>query len=94
MGPGRNGRRLRSTPSESGASSNRSRGGESYAEVAARMRDLLGEVARRWAGKRVLIIGHRATWYSLERLVNGRDLREVISGPWAWQPGWTYHLRL
>ncbi len=67
-------------------------GGESYAQVAARTRDLLSEVVREWAGKRVLIVGHRATWYSLEHLVNGRDLRDVISGPWSWQPGWTYRL--
>ncbi len=67
-------------------------GGESYAQVAARTRDLLDEVARDWAGQRVLIVGHRATWYSLEHVINGRDLREVISGPWSWQPGWIYRV--
>ncbi len=67
-------------------------GGESYAEVAARTRDLLREVERFWAGKRVLIVGHRATWYILEHVINGRDLRDVISGSWSWQPGWTYRL--
>lgn len=67
-------------------------GGESYAAVAARTRELLGEVAKAWAGRQVLIVGHRATWYGLEHVLNGRDLRDVISGPWSWQPGWTYCL--
>jgi broad specificity phosphatase PhoE len=66
--------------------------GESYVQVAARMRDLLSEVARDCAGRRVLIIGHRATWYSLEHVINGRDLRDVIAGSWKWQPGWSYRL--
>lgn len=66
--------------------------GESYAQVVARMRDLLNEVERDWSGKRVLMIGHRATWYSLEHLISGRDLRDVVSGPWSWQPGGTYRL--
>lgn len=67
-------------------------GGESYAQVAARTRGLLDEVARDLAGKRVLVIGHRATWYSLEHVINGRDLRDVIIAPWKWQPGWIYRL--
>ena len=66
--------------------------GESYAQVVARTRDFLSEVQRDWAGRRVLIIGHRATWYSLEHLLNGRCLQDIISGPWSWQPGWAYRL--
>lgn len=67
-------------------------GGESYAQVAARTCDLLSEAVRDWAGRRVLIVGHRATWYNLEHVINGRDLRDVIMAPWEWQPGWTYRL--
>ncbi len=66
--------------------------GESYAQVAARTRELLNDVLRDWTDKRLMIIGHRATWYSLEHLVNGRDLREAVSASWRWQPGWVYSL--
>src|SRR5258708_28001641 len=53
---------------------------ESYAQVAGRTRDLLGEVVREWAGKRVLIVGHRATWDSLGE----RDQRPGSSRGHIW----------
>jgi alpha-ribazole phosphatase/probable phosphoglycerate mutase len=40
----------------------------------------------------VLIIGHRATFYALEHLLNGVPLPEAVASPWAWQPGWTFDL--
>jgi hypothetical protein len=40
----------------------------------------------------ILLIAHRAPWYALEHLLCERDLREVISCPWRWQPGWEYEL--
>lgn len=67
-------------------------GGESYTQAAARTRDVLGDVRRDYDGQRVLIIGHRATFYSLEHLVKGVRLEETVSAPWRWQPGWIYVL--
>lgn len=66
--------------------------GESYGQVVERVRDLLSEVVTRYRGQYVLLIGHRATWYSLEHLLAGVPLLEAIEMPWTWQPGWTYHL--
>jgi broad specificity phosphatase PhoE len=67
-------------------------GGESYNQVVVRVRDLLSDVIARYRGKRVLLIGHRATWYSLEHLLAGLPLLEAIETPWTWQPGWTYQI--
>lgn len=66
--------------------------GESYIQVVERVRDLLSDIAARYRGRRVLLIGHRATWYSLEHLLANVPLLETIEMPWAWQPGWTYQL--
>ena len=66
--------------------------GESYNQVVERVRDLLSDIVARFRGQRLLLIGHRATWYSLEHLLAGVPLQESIEMPWAWQPGWTYQL--
>jgi 2,3-bisphosphoglycerate-dependent phosphoglycerate mutase len=41
-------------------------------------------------GGTILVVGHRATFYALEHLLNGVPLVRAISSPWTWQPGWTY----
>lgn len=65
-------------------------GGESFRAVVYRVESFLEEV--RPIGGPILIIGHRAPWYALEHLVKGRALRQVVSAPWTWQPGWEYEL--
>jgi len=64
--------------------------GESYEDTSRRMGEFLDELKRDYAGKTVMIIGHRATQYGLEEHLLGRRLDEVVSEPWKWQPGWTY----
>jgi 2,3-bisphosphoglycerate-dependent phosphoglycerate mutase len=64
--------------------------GESYTDATRRVQDFLAETISAHAGQRILVIGHRATYYALEHLLNGRALREVIAAEWRWQPGWTY----
>jgi broad specificity phosphatase PhoE len=68
-------------------------GGESYEQAAQRMCSFLRDLLRFYDGKTVLIIGHRATQYGLEHWINGIPLKEAITTPWAWQPGWTYELK-
>lgn len=65
-------------------------GGESYADVTRRVASFLDEAWRAHAGETLLLVGHRATYFALEHLLNGRPLREVIAVPWQWQPGWVY----
>ena len=64
--------------------------GENYEQASERMRSFLQELLRDYDGKRVMIVGHRATQYGLEHWIKGRSLKEVISAPWKWQPGWSY----
>jgi broad specificity phosphatase PhoE len=66
--------------------------GESYQQVVDRMSEWLSEVRRDYNADSVLVIGHRATVYSLEHLVNQVSLHDAVTLPWKWQPGWTYHL--
>ena len=66
--------------------------GESYSQVVERVSEWLGEVKVQFEARTVLIIGHRATFFALEHLVNRVTLREAVESPWIWQPGWTYDL--
>lgn len=68
--------------------------GESYEQCAARMREFLQDLLKKYDGKKVMIIGHRATQYGLEHWIKGAPLEETITAPWKWQPGWTYRLAL
>jgi alpha-ribazole phosphatase/probable phosphoglycerate mutase len=60
--------------------------GESLRDVADRVRGFLGDVARRWDGKRLVIIGHGATRLALEHLLGGMSLEEAASTPFTWEP--------
>lgn len=67
--------------------------GESYSQAMERVRALLVELVDGYAGQIVLIVGHRATFYSLEHLLGGLQLLPAIEAPWIWQPGWTYQVK-
>lgn len=64
--------------------------GESYEQTAKRMREFLEDLLNKYDGKKVMIVGHRATQYGLERWIRGVPLEVVVPYPWKWQPGWTY----
>lgn len=66
--------------------------GESYQQVVGRVSAWLGEVAAKFPGRTVLVVGHRATFYALEHLVRNVPLDQAVTSPWHWQPGWTYRL--
>jgi broad specificity phosphatase PhoE len=67
-------------------------GGESYRDVVERVRSFLGDLSPRYDGARLLLVSHAAPRWALEHLLNGRDLRELISEPFEWQEGWSYRL--
>jgi broad specificity phosphatase PhoE len=67
--------------------------GESYQQVVSRVSGWLSESTRHIGAGTVLIIGHRATFYALEHLLNGVTLQDAVTSPWEWQPGWTYQLQ-
>ena len=66
--------------------------GESYNQTSQRMKSFLEDLLKDYDGKKVMIIGHRATQYGLERWINGLPLTQIIPAPWKWQPGWEYTL--
>ena len=66
--------------------------GESYEQTSERMKEFLSELKKNYNGKKVMIIGHRATQYGLEHWINGADLKTLVTTPFNWQPGWIYQL--
>ncbi len=66
--------------------------GESYEQTTARMKDFLSFLLKNYDGKRVMIIGHRATQYGLDHLINGVSLKKLTASHFKWQPGWRYEL--
>ena len=66
--------------------------GESYEQTLERMKDFLDDLKKKYEGKRVMIIGHRATQYGLEYWINGKSLEELIITLFKWQPGWIYKI--
>jgi broad specificity phosphatase PhoE len=66
--------------------------GESYEQTGERMKNFLVDLLKNYDGKKVMIIGHRATQYGLERWIKNISTKEVVTAPWKWQPGWTYVL--
>ncbi len=66
--------------------------GESYQHTTERMHNFLKDLAKNYDGKKVMIIGHRATQYGLEYWINKVPLEVIIPAQWKWQPGWKYVL--
>jgi broad specificity phosphatase PhoE len=66
--------------------------GESYRQAVERVRDFLDELARARDGERVLLIGHSATRWALDHLVDGEPLEELVAAPFDWREGWEYRL--
>lgn len=64
--------------------------GESYTQTTARMRSFLEDLIKNYQGKRVMVIGHRATQYGIEHVVNGVPLETLVITKFKWQPGWEY----
>jgi hypothetical protein len=40
----------------------------------------------------VLLIGHTATRFALQHLLEDTPLERIVDAPFAWQPGWQYRL--
>ncbi|WP_250006501.1 histidine phosphatase family protein [Actinoplanes sp. M2I2] len=67
--------------------------GESHSEAIARVARFLTDLPTRWAGRRVMLIGHLATYRGLEHVVNGRPVSDIVADDFEWQPeGWEYRL--
>ena len=67
-------------------------GGESYREAVARVASVLDDVGSAHAGGRLLLVGHTATRWALDHLIDGRPLEQVVTAPFDWREGWEYDL--
>jgi 2,3-bisphosphoglycerate-dependent phosphoglycerate mutase len=67
-------------------------GGESWRQAVARVGWFLDNLARRWDGQRVLVIGHVATRWRLDHWLSGIALEDLADADFAWQEGWEYQL--
>ena len=68
-------------------------GGESLRQAVLRVTGLLTDLPTRWAGQRVLIIGHMATYRALEQMANNATLEELVATTFIWrEDGWEYVL--
>jgi broad specificity phosphatase PhoE len=68
-------------------------GGESWDGAVRRVASFLRELRRERDGQRVLLVGHVATRWALDREVAQVTLEELAAAPFAWRPGWEYLLR-
>jgi broad specificity phosphatase PhoE len=67
-------------------------GGESWQQAIDRVHGFLLDLPSRWAGERVLVIGHVATRWALDHFVDGVPLSELAAAEFRWQEGWRYQL--
>ena len=67
-------------------------GGESYREVVGRLRGFLDDLSPGLEGQRIVVIGHSATRWSLDHLLFGVALEELVAAPFDWREGWLYDL--
>ncbi|WP_328473680.1 histidine phosphatase family protein [Actinoplanes sp. NBC_00393] len=69
-------------------------GGESHTEAISRVTRFLADLPTRWAGQRVMVIGHRATYRALEQATTGRTVHDLVAADFLWKAeGWEYRLR-
>jgi broad specificity phosphatase PhoE len=67
-------------------------GGQSYQQVVAQVSDFLQDLSAGWDGRTVVVIGHSATKWALDCLLDGATLEELVDAPFGWQEGWHYQL--
>jgi broad specificity phosphatase PhoE len=65
-------------------------GGESYRDVVVRVWSFLADATRWHDGERIVVVGHSATRWSLQHLLQGVPLEDLVAAPFDWQEGWEY----
>jgi len=66
--------------------------GESWRQAIQRVGRFLTDLPLRWGDARVLVIGHVATRWAFDHLLNGVALEDMIAADFAWRAGWEYRL--
>lgn len=66
--------------------------GESWEDAVHRVGGLARDLPSRWSGHRVLVVGHVATRWALEHILNGVPLEQLSSEQFEWRKGWEYRV--
>ncbi len=66
--------------------------GESYMQTRDRMFSFLEDLKRDFDGKKILIIGARATQFGIQNYIEKTPYEELVVAKFEWQPGWEYDL--
>lgn len=66
--------------------------GESWRQSVARVGTFLEELRQEPDRGRALLIGHVATRWALDHLVNAIALEDLVDAPFEWREGWEYRL--
>ena len=67
-------------------------GGESWADAVRRVGRFLADLESGWPSHRVLVVGHTATRWAFDHLLDGAPLPSLLREPFAWRPGWEYRI--
>ncbi|WP_438453403.1 histidine phosphatase family protein [Streptomyces asiaticus] len=67
-------------------------GGESWRQAVNRVGRFLADLPLRWSDTRILVIGHVATRWGLDHLIDGKPLEELVEADFGWREGWEYRL--
>lgn len=66
--------------------------GESYEQAMVRIHEFYNKLKEKHSEKTVLVVGHRATQFGLDTLIDGKTLEQCLSVPFKWQPYWEYQV--
>jgi len=55
--------------------------------------DLRRDYSASGGGKRVMVIGHRATQYAIQHILEGTPYEKLVTTHFKWQPGWVYEVK-
>lgn len=66
--------------------------GESWRQAIARVGRFLPDLQLRWDGARVLVIGHTATRWAFEHLLNDVPVEALITAEFNWREGWEFEV--
>jgi alpha-ribazole phosphatase/probable phosphoglycerate mutase len=70
--------------------------GESYKDVENRIRSFCKDLLKKYSGKSVAIVAHRAPQLALDVIIKGKSWKRAFDEDWrhkkAWKPGWVYLL--
>ena len=67
-------------------------GGESWAQATERVGWFVEDLGRFFGDARVLVVGHVATRWGLDRALRGITLGRLAGERFVWQPGWQYRM--